>query len=1251
MTAPNDPVIVSACEATSDGYITFGCVTRGFFPAESLRFSWTDGTGAAVSDMVQYPAMKQNSVNTAVSHVRVKNTGWNGKSLTCKAGHPGGDKRTTIQGPSPPTVRMVQLDQSVLCVIEGFSPEKLNILWKEGSSVVSGENWKTTKSRSGSFKAISVFNPDQKVLLKDTKYTCEVTHYRNPYKKELKSRGKFTVKVKPPVVKELFVNNVAKLECVVTGNKLDVEGAEISWTVGWTKADKSKFTISSAEQKDEVFTRSSLLTIDGSVWFKGSEVKCSTEQDKFSDKIQMKSGDKGCSVQVFKPDEPVQDKVSLLCEVSCSRLGDVYIMWQKNKGAMEEGVMVPHQGSGNPTSVLSLLTVTKDEYNKNTRYTCVVKHANMENPSTPKTASTSKSKFTVKVKPPVVRELIVNNVTKLECVVTGNKLDVEGAEISWTVGGNKADKSKFTISSAEQKDEVFTRSSLLTIDGSVWFKGSEVKCSTEQDKFSDKIQMKSGDKGCSVQVFKPDEPVQDKVSLLCEVSCSRLGDVYIMWQKNKGAMEEGVMVPHQGSGNPTSVLSLLTVTKDEYNKNTRYTCVVKHANMENPSTPKTASTSKSKFTVKVKPPVVRELIVNNVTKLECVVTGNKLDVEGAEISWTVGGNKADKSKFTISSAEQKDEVFTRSSLLTIDGSVWFKGSEVKCSTEQDKFSDKIQMKSGDKGCSVQVFKPDEPVQDKVSLLCEVSCSRLGDVYIMWQKNKGAMEEGVMVPHQGSGNPTSVLSLLTVTKDEYNKNTLYTCVVKHANMENPSTPKTASTSKSKFTVKVKPPVVKELFVNNVAKLECVVTGNKLDVEGAEISWTVGGNKADKSKFTISSAEQKDEVFTRSSLLTIDGSVWFKGSEVKCSTEQDKFSDKIQMKSGDKSCSVQINEPREPVTKKVSLLCEVSCSRLGEVYIMWKRNNSDVEEGVMVPVQESGNPTSVFSLLTATGEEYNNTIYTCMVKHTNMENPSTPKTASTEKSKFTVKVKPPQVKELFVNKTAELECVVTGDELEVKEAEILWTVGGTQADKINITTSPAKQKEKEFTKSSWLTLDESVWFKGSEVKCSTKQSKLSDTIKIKSGATNCSVQVHKPAEPVPDEVSVLCEVRCSPLGDVYIMWRKNEGPIEEGVIVPGPKNESPISVLSVLTVTREEYNTNTIFTCAVKHGGMKNADRPLQANTSKTDPDPKSGSCLYIDENCTLEEDEYNSLWSTASSFIFLFLVSLIYITILRLSKMK
>ncbi|XP_066498187.1 scavenger receptor cysteine-rich domain superfamily protein [Hoplias malabaricus] len=108
-----------------------------------------------------------------------------------------------------------------------------------------------------------------------------------------------------------------------------------------------------------------------------------------------------------------------------------------------------------------------------------------------------------------------------------------------------------------------------------------------------------------------------------------------------------------------------------------------------------------------------------------------------------------------------------------------------------------------KSCSVQIYEPVEPMVDKLSLLCEVSCSPLGDMYIMWTRNFNMMEEGVMVPLQNNKKPTSIFSILSVTREEYNKNTIYTCLVKHANMKNFSRPKSTIISKRKQMCPVSP----------------------------------------------------------------------------------------------------------------------------------------------------------------------------------------------------------------------------------------------------------------------------------------------------------------------------------------------------------------------------------------------------------------------------------------------------------------
>ncbi|KAI4892959.1 hypothetical protein NFI96_017933, partial [Prochilodus magdalenae] len=171
--SPSAPVVVSECAPSSDGFLTLGCVASGFFPS-SISFSWTDGSGGAVSDMVQYPAMEPQSNNfTAVSHVRIKPEKGKATTLTCQVNHLNKNQSAsaTVQGPTSPTVRLGEIGQSIACIIEDFHPDAVNVKWTKDNQEVQGKDWIAKGKSSGLNKAVSVLEASP-----DTKYTCEVTH-------------------------------------------------------------------------------------------------------------------------------------------------------------------------------------------------------------------------------------------------------------------------------------------------------------------------------------------------------------------------------------------------------------------------------------------------------------------------------------------------------------------------------------------------------------------------------------------------------------------------------------------------------------------------------------------------------------------------------------------------------------------------------------------------------------------------------------------------------------------------------------------------------------------------------------------------------------------------------------------------------------------------------------------------------------------------------------------------------------------
>ncbi len=97
--------------------------------------------------------------------------------------------------------------------------------------------------------------------------------------------------------------------------------------------------------------------------------------------------------------------------------------------------------------------------------------------------------------------------------------------------------------------------------------------------------------------------------------------------------------------------------------------------------------------------------------------------------------------------------------------------------------------------SVFIHKPDLINKDHVSLVCEVTSSKLGNVYIMWKVGDESYIEGTTSAPIHQNNYMFVLSLLTMSKEKYENSTI-TCAVKHANMDHTGSPLQASTSQSK-----------------------------------------------------------------------------------------------------------------------------------------------------------------------------------------------------------------------------------------------------------------------------------------------------------------------------------------------------------------------------------------------------------------------------------------------------------------------
>uniref|UniRef100_A0A9J7X847 Immunoglobulin heavy constant zeta n=1 Tax=Cyprinus carpio carpio TaxID=630221 RepID=A0A9J7X847_CYPCA len=326
-------------------------------------------------------------------------------------------------------------------------------------------------------------------------------------------------------------------------------------------------------------------------------------------------------------------------------------------------------------------------------------------------------------------------------------------------------------------------------------------------------------------------------------------------------------------------------------------------------------------------------------------------------------------------------------------------------------------------------------------------------------------------------------------------------------------------------------------------------------------------------------------------------------------------------------------------------------------MWKVGNEPYIEGTTSAPIHQKDSTSVFSILTITKEEYEklSTTISCAVIHANMDNRRAPLQVSTSQTKLSLTMKSPIQSELFVNDTIVLQAVVSGDvKNTVQDTSVSCKVKDESVPNENIKTGNVESSTdtSQYKRIHNIIINTKKWFDGEMVTCTIHDTNnnrdIQQEIRFEKGdGKKPTVTIYKP-DNVKDHISHVCEVTSPKLGNVYVMWKVGDQPYREGRTSAPIHQKDSTSVFSILTITKEEYN---VITCAVIHANMDNRRAPLRVSTSKSEPpEPETGFALDCNKD-VLEEDEFRSLWSTATSFIFLFLFSLTYSAVLSFFKVK
>ncbi|KAA8584967.1 hypothetical protein FQN60_003661 [Etheostoma spectabile] len=627
--------------------------------------------------------------------------------------------------------------------------------------------------------------------------------------------------------------------------------------------------------------------------------------------------------------------------------------------------------------------------------------------------------------------------------------------------------------------------------------------------------------------------------------------------------------------------------------------------------------------------------------------------------------------------------------MTLTRDEWMRFSEVRCSATKDGMPPVIQNLNRHKGdgnkpkVTVHVLQ-DQDINNEVTLVCLVSNPVKQDYYITWlerdETNHFNYAEGINFTPVKSQQGYSVASVYTTTKEKEEDREQWT----HSLMMDYTTGLLLLTicwaGVCSQTLTESEPVVKRSGESH--KLTCTYAGIAdgdaaiawiRQAEGKGLDWVAfisapsGSNKAYstsvQNRFTISRDNNVDQVYLQMNSLTTEDSAvyylemqhcdyfdyWGKGTEVTVTdttTASPTLFPLVQCSSGS--------------ADQITVGCLAQDFYPKGLTFQWTDASGTNQTAVQYPPAEKNNKYTRVSLLTVSKSEWDSKSYTCSVTHpggsrtVKLLKASPPRTVDSSSVKMQLNVS--SVKDIVNNKQAALKCIITGqDQNVVNQIQISWQIDGSPVTKNIQTTQTAGSRVSTMI----VTRDE--WIRFKEVRCSATKDGMTPVdqeLTLHKGEPKVTVHVLQEVD-IKNEVTLVCLVSSPVQQDYYITWLEQDGTnpsnYVDGTNFPPVKSQQGYSVASVYTTTKDKWDNSYNFSCRTFSGGVEHPTIASASNAHSNSIEhftPESNLSFAL--SCTdeaFEEEEYSSLWSTAFSFIILFISSLLYCMIISLVKMK
>ncbi|XP_077324753.1 uncharacterized protein LOC143960247 [Lithobates pipiens] len=778
------------------------------------------------------------------------------------------------------------------------------------------------------------------------------------------------------------------------------------------------------------------------------------------------------------------------------------------------------------------------------------------------------------------------------------------------------------------------------------------------------------------------KPEDNVVRVVCLVSNLKGHDKPFQWLKNGSPFKtDERFKPLKGDGG-FFFGSELNISKDSWNKEDEYTCQVEYKTenyIKNISKCLACQESFATPIVKVELPSREDFLNDNAT-ITCSILGTNSDA--SQVYLMLDGKNSKKKVTTVHSGDNQRVKHS----YKVTDKEWEVIKEIICGVKQPcsmpDIHEKINKPLEDikpKSPSINILASccDGNEAGMVTLMCIISNFWPQNILVKWLQNGSLYKEDTASVHpmlDRNGNYFAT-STLNVSRESWYKEEPYTCEVTHQKITLQANTSICKACQSIFVtpiVEVELPS-REDFLNDNATITCSILSTKPDAN--QVYLMFDGKKSKKNRITVRNGNNQRVKHS----YKVTDKEWEPIKEISCVVKQPCSMSDIHVK---RNKTLEDIKPKSPIINilasscdgneagMVTLMCTISNFWPQNILVNWLQNGSLYKEdtaSVHPMLDRHGNYFATSTLKVPRESWYKEESYTCEVTHqkkTFQANIST----GICKEHFSLPdgyIQKPSFKDLFLLKSANVSC-----KTNLPYADIHWILNGKEK------LSEYNNEKKKPGKLSWIesTLEISLeeWKTVSNLSCKLHPpnnvlqeimtiTRSNDPRVIKAPRVYALV-TNAENGTEEDQLSLICLVKAFYPEDIFVTWNVNDTIIKEDFpnsedVTCDHKNQQ-CSFVSHLSISNEDWVAGKIYMCQVAHISsefyyIKNISNSNGETTHPKKPLSSDNSSVYHDDGGEdlSDSEEITNIWTTSSTFIALFLLTIIYSGCVTFVKVK